>query len=388
MSAEDQEDRTEQPTEKRLREARERGDVPRSRELGNVAVLGATALALMATAPGVATSAQGWLRGALTLDPATLGQPDRLLGHAAALLPGLLLPLLPAFAAALAACFIAPLVMGGLRFSSQSLQPDFKRLSPMAGLKRLYGKDSLAELLRSLLRVLLVVGVGAMVVSAGFHALLAMPGMSLQAAAATGLKMAMTALLAMAGALALLAAIDVPWQRWRHRSRLKMSKQEIRDELKQTEGNPEIKARVRQVAQQMARRRMMDAVPTADVVVTNPTHYAVALKYDPKKMRAPRVVAKGVDEIALLIREAARRHRVAVLEAPPLARALYRTAQVDQEIPVKLYAAVAQVLSYVFQLRRWHPAHGPAPSLTDIALGDAEADGRIDAGDTADGAPR
>lgn len=379
MSAEDQEDRTEQPTEKRLREARERGDVPRSRELGNVAVLGATALALMATAPGVGASAQGWLRGALTLDPATLGQPDRLLGHAAALLPGLLLPLLPAFAAALAACFIAPLVMGGLRFSSQSLQPDFKRLSPMAGLKRLYGRDSLAELLRSLLRVLLVVGVGAMVVSAGFHELLAMPGMSLQAAAATGLKMAMTALLAMAGALALLAAIDVPWQRWRHRSRLKMSKQEIRDELKQTEGNPEIKARVRQVAQQMARRRMMDAVPTADVVVTNPTHYAVALKYDPKKMRAPRVVAKGVDEIALLIREAARRHRVAVLEAPPLARALYRTAQVDQEIPVKLYAAVAQVLSYVFQLRRWHPAHGPAPALADIALGDAEADGRADA---------
>jgi flagellar biosynthetic protein FlhB len=350
-------------------------------------VLGATALALMATAPGVGASAQGWLRGALTLDPATLGNPDRLLGHAAALLPGLLLPLLPAFAAALAACFIAPLVMGGLRFSGKSLQPDFKRLSPMAGLKRLYGKDSLAELLRSLLRVLLVVGVGAMVVSAGFHKLLAMPGMSLQAAAATGLKMAMTALLAMAGALALLAAIDVPWQRWRHRNRLKMSKQEIRDELKQTEGNPEIKARVRQVAQQMARRRMMDAVPTADVVVTNPTHYAVALKYDPSRMRAPRVVAKGADELALLIREAARRHRVAVLEAPPLARALYRTAQVDQEIPVKLYAAVAQVLSYVFQLRRWHPAHGPAPALADIALGDAEADGRIGAGD-GDGAPR
>ena len=378
MSEQDQEDRTEEPTEKRLREAREKGDVPRSRELGNVAVLGVTALALMSLASGLGDASQGWLRQALMVDPAVLGHPDRLIPHAAALMAGLMMPVLPVIAAALAACFIAPALMGGLRFSNKALQPDFKRLNPMSGLKRIYGKEGFAELLRSLLRVVLIIGVGGWVVWSAFDDMLAMPRMSLHSAIGTGLDTAVTALLAMAGSLALLAAIDVPWQRWQHRSKLKMTKQEIRDELKQTEGNPEIKARVRQVARQMSQRRMMEAVPTADVVVMNPTHYAVALKYDPANMRAPKVVAKGVDELALLIRDAAQRHGIAVLEAPPLARALYRTAQVDQEIPVKLYAAVAQVLSYVFQLRRWHPAHGPAPSLADVQLGEAEADGRPD----------
>ncbi|WP_330970268.1 flagellar type III secretion system protein FlhB, partial [Lysobacter sp. A3-1-A15] len=218
----------------------------------------------------------------------------------------------------------------------------------MKGFKRIYGKEGLAELLRSLLRVLLVIGVGAAVIYAAFHELLAMPRMSLHGAAGTGLGVAIGTFIAMIASLGLLAAVDVPWQRWQHTVKLRMTKQEIRDELKQTEGNPEIKARVRQVAQQMSQRRMMEALPTADVVVVNPTHYAVALKYDADNMRAPKVVAKGVDEIALMIRQVAQQHRISVLETPPLARALYRTAQVDQEIPVKLYAAVAQVLSYVY----------------------------------------
>ena len=172
----------------------------------------------------------------------------------------------------------------------------------------------------------------------------------------------------MVGALGLLAAIDVPWQRFQHRSRLKMTRQELRDELKESEGNPEVKARVRQVARQMSQRRMMEAVPTADVIVTNPTHYAVALKYEAGRMRAPKVVAKGVDEMALAIRDVAGKHRISVVEAPPLARALYRHAQIDREIPVTLYAAVAQVLSYVYQLKRWHPAHGPMPTLSEVPV--------------------
>ncbi len=147
-----------------------------------------------------------------------------------------------------------------------------------------------------------------------------------------------------------------------------MTKQELRDEFKQTEGNPEIKGRMRQVARAMSQRRMMEAVPSADVVVVNPTHYAVALKYDADKMRAPRVVAMGVDELALRIREVAGKHRITLVEAPPLARALYGQAKVDQEIPVNLYAAVAQVLTYVYQLRRWHPAHGPMPTLGPVAV--------------------
>lgn len=378
MASEDKDDRTEQPTEKRLREARERGDVPRSRELGNVAVLGTAAIALMMTASSLGNAGQGWLRGALTLDPALLGHPDRLLSHSARLAVSLLLPVLPMLLAALLACLISPALLGGLRFSSKSLQPDFKRLNPMAGLGRMYGKDALAELTRSLLRVGLVLGVGGAIIYRGFDDLLAMPGMSLEDAIGSGLDTALWALLAMAGSLGLLAAIDVPWQHYQHRSKLKMTKQELRDEFKEMEGNPEVKAKVRQIAHQMSQRRMMEAVPTADVVVMNPTHYAVALKYDAGNMRAPKVVAKGVDEMALAIRDTAEKHRVAVLEAPPLARALYRQSQVDQEIPVKLYAAVAQVLSYIYQLKRWHPAHGPAPTLASIDVG---ADGAPDADD-------
>lgn len=368
MSSEDREDRTEQPSEKRLREARDRGDVPRSRELGNVAVLGCGAIALKLVGGNLGSSAQDWLRGALTIDPALLDQPDRLLPHAAALVGGLLLPMLPMLLAALAACLIAPAILGGFRFATKALQPDFNRLNPMTGLSRLYGKDSVAELVRSVLRVLLVGGVGAWVVYHAFSTLLSMPQASLEAAAQEGTSLVLTALLAMVGSLGALAAIDVPWQLWQHRSKLKMTRQELRDEAKESEGNPEIKARVRQVAKQMSQRRMMEAVPSADVVVMNPTHYAVAMKYQ-SGMRAPKVVAKGIDEMALNIRAMAEKHRVAIVEAPPLARALYRQAQVDQEIPVKLYAAVAQVLSYVYQLRAWAPGRGPMPSLADVDVG-------------------
>lgn len=375
MSAE-QEDKTELPTEKRLRDAREKGQVPRSRELGNVAVLGAAVLALKATAGGIGERSHEWMRGALTIDPAILDAPDRLLPHAASLFGSLLLAMAPLLLAALAACFVAPMAMGGLRFATSALAPDFKRLNPAAGLARIYGKEGVAELLRSVLRVLLIGGVGTWMVYRAFHALLSMPQASLEQAVAGGIGMAMDALLAMVGVLAVLAMADVPWQHYAHRARLKMSKQEIRDEYKEAEGNPEVKARVRQVAAQMSRRRMMDAVPEADVVLVNPTHYAVALKYRPDKgMRAPLVVAKGVDELALAIRELAGQHRIAIVEAPPLARSLYRLAKVDEEIPVKLYAAVAQVLSYVYQLKAWAPGRGPMPSLADI---DAGPEGAVD----------
>lgn len=371
----DQEDRTEQPSEKRLREARERGDVPRSRELGNVAVLGCAVLALKVTADSMGAASRDWLRDALTIDPALIDAPDRLLPHAASLLAGLLVPMLPLFAAALIACFAAPMVMGNLRFAGKALQPDINRLNPMSGLKRMYGRESLVELVRSLLRVLLIGGIGGWMVYRAFDTLVALPQAPLEAAVSEGVALATTALLAMVAGLGLLAAIDVPWQHFQHRSKLKMTKQELRDELKESEGNPEVKARVRQVAREMSRRRMMEAVPTADVVITNPTHYAVALKYSAGAMRAPKVVAKGVDEMALAIRDVAGKHRIAVVEAPPLARALYRLAKVDQEIPVKLYAAVAQVLSYVYQLRAWVPGRGAMPTLGGIDVG---ADGAVD----------
>ena len=368
------EDRTEQPSEKRLREAREKGQVPRSRELGNVAVLGCAVLALKATGGHVGAASRDWLRNALSFDRSLLESPDRLLPHAGGLLLDLVVPLLPLMLTALVACAIAPAAMGGLRFAGKALQPDFARLNPGKGIARLYSSESLAELLRSLLRVGLIGGIGGWVVWRAFSTLLTMPQASLEASVAGGVDLALSALLAMGGALALLAAIDVPWQHHQHRSKLKMTKQELRDEAKEAEGNPEVKARVRQIARQMSQRRMMEAVPEADVVVVNPTHYAVAMKYKPG-MRAPTVVARGVDEMALAIRALAEKHRVAIVEAPPLARALYRQSQVDQEIPVKLYAAVAQVLSYVYQLRAWAPGRGPMPVMAEFDVG---ADGAPD----------
>ncbi|MFZ5655831.1 MAG: flagellar biosynthesis protein FlhB [Pseudomonadota bacterium] len=373
MASEDQEDKTELPSEKRLREAREKGDSPRSRELANVAVLGCATLALAVTGPRLGAAAQGWLAGALQFEPALLGQPDRFPVYAARLLGGLMLPVLPLLAAALLGSFLAPAALGSLRFSGQAVKADLSRLNPLAGFARMYGRESFAELLRSLLRLLLIGGISTLVLRAGLDRFLAMPGQDLEVAVSNGMDVVFGVFYAVVGALAALALIDVPYQRWAWRNRLRMTRQELRDETKEAEGNPEIKARVRQVARQIANQRMMEAVPTADVIVTNPTHYAVALKYEAGKMRAPKVVAKGVDELALRIREIGEANRVMRVEAPPLARALYRQCKVDQEIPSQLYAAVAQVLTYLYQIRRWKPADGPMPRLVQVDVGAAGA---------------
>lgn len=381
MSETDNEDRTEAPSEKRLRDARERGDVPRSKELANVAVLGCATLALKITGPHIGSASRDWMHNALQFDPSLINDPNRLPVYAAKTAAALVLPVSPLILAALGGCFIAPALMSGLRFSSAALKADLTRLSPMAGLSRMYGKESFAELGRSLLRLLLIGGIAALVIKGSMGRLMDMPKQSLEMAVSNGVDTVLGVFLALVGALALLAAIDVPYQKFAWRAKLKMTKQELRDEAKESDGNPEVKARMRHAAREMSNRRMMDAVPTADVIITNPTHYAVALKYEAGAMRAPKVVAKGVDEMALRIRELASTHKVSLVEAPPLARALYRQCKVDEEIPVKLYAAVAQVLTYIFQLRKWHPARGPMPQLVQLDVG---AEGAPDpAGDNA-----
>ncbi|HEY4560668.1 MAG TPA: flagellar type III secretion system protein FlhB, partial [Lysobacter sp.] len=225
------------------------------------------------------------------------------------------------------------------------------------------------------LRLLLIGGIAALVIKGSLPRLMDLPSQSLEGAVSNGVDMVLGVFLAVVMSMGLLAALDVPYQRFAWRAKLKMTKQELRDEAKESDGNPEVKARMRHAAREMANRRMMDAVPTADVIVTNPTHYAVALRYEAGAMRAPKVVAKGVDEMALRIRELGSQNKVALVEAPPLARALYRQCKVDEEIPVKLYAAVAQVLTYIFQLKKWHPSRGPMPQLVQVDVG---ADGAPD----------
>lgn len=359
-------EKTELPSEKRIREAREKGNVPRSRELSTAAVFGLGVAALLALGGGLSARALDWMRGALSPDPALVGAPGRLFGHAGELVLGFMWILAPFLAVTLLACFVSPVLMGGLNVSSKSLVPDLKRLNPLSGLKRIYGPEGLAELLKSLLRVVLVGTTAALVLVPGLPRLRAMPNQPLEQAAGNGLQFALWLMLATAAALMLLGLMDAPYQKWNWRRKLKMTRQELREELKESEGRPEVKGRIRQMQQQMAQRRMMEDVPTADVIVVNPTHYAVALKYDPD-MRAPRIVAKGLDELALRIREVGEAHRVPLVEAPPLARVLYRDGEIGQEIPVKLYAAVAQVLSYVYQLRRWRPGT-PPPRLAEVEV--------------------
>ncbi|AKC87972.1 flagellar biosynthesis protein FlhB [Pseudoxanthomonas suwonensis] len=372
---EDGQERTEQPSAKRLREAREKGNIPRSRELATAAVFGAGVAALLAAGPLLARGAQGWMRGALSPEPALLQAPERLFGHMGLLLLKLLWVVLPLVAVSLLAALLAPLAMGGLQFSNKALTPDLNRLNPAAGLKRIYGPEGLAELAKSLLRVALVGTAAGLTLSHGMDLLRTMPNQGLEDAARTGLHFTGRLLLATACALALLAAIDAPYQKWNWMRKLKMTRQELRDELKESEGNPQVKGKIRQMQAQLSQRRMMEAVPTADVIVVNPTHYAVALKYESGSMRAPTVVAKGVDEMAQRIREVADRHRVATVSAPPLARALYREGELGKEIPVRLYAAVAQILSYVYQLRAWRAGTAPAsPELGPVAVDEFPAE--------------
>lgn len=371
---EDGGERTELPTGKRLREAREQGNIPRSRELATAAVFSAGVFALMAMSGGLASGARGWMKVALTPDPQLWRNPSTLFGHFGGLLLQLLWVIAPLAGVCLLAGLAGPLLMGGFQFSSKAITPNLGKLNPLTGLQRMVDGNSVAELFKSLLRVAFVGTAAGLVVVHGLGRLRGLLNQPLEMAIVDGLGFTLRLLLATAGALALLAFIDAPYQKWNWLRKLKMTREEVKREMKESDGSPEVKGRIRQMQMQLSQRRMMEAVPTADVVLVNPTHYAVALKYEGGKMRAPVVVAKGVDEMAFRIREAGERHRVAIVSAPPLARALYREGQLGKEIPVRLYSAVAQVLSYVYQLRSWRA--GPMPSLPSIDVDEHAVGGK------------
>lgn len=374
MSEHDDQERTEKPSEKRLREAREKGDVPRSRDLSGALVVLAGIAALMSGSERAFVHARriyelgfGYSREALFSGEL----PGRVLG--AALREAMAL-LTPVAVATLLATLAAPVLLGGLSFSAQALQPKFDRLDPIAGLARLVSLRGLVELAKSLLKLAFIGAALAWFLWHGQEAMQASGRGTVFAGIALSLSQLGRAPLLFGTMLALIGGIDAAYQRYDYGRRLRMTKQELRDEAKESDGNPELKGRIRQVQHQLARRRMMQELPKADVVVTNPTHFAVALKYDDGRMRAPRVVAKGVDVIAMQIRQVAAGHRIPMVEAPPLARALYATTELGREIPASLYVAVAQVLAYVFQLRQAVamgevPPTPPSPQVDPDLLG-------------------
>lgn len=366
----DGQEKTEQPTEKRLTESREQGQIPRSRELATALVFGSGVLVMMLFGASIGAKVATWLAAALAQSGTRVGDPRLLPGQFFDLLGSLLIIALPVAIAALIASLLAPTMLGGLNWSNKALMPDFSKLDPMKGLKRIYGREGLAEFVRSLLRVAVIGGFAVYAIVGIAPGLLSLMHLPLGSALGQGFSMALNILVAMAIGLFLIALGDAPYQLWSNRQKLLMSRQEMRDEMKESEGSPEVKGKVRRLQQEMSQRKMMEDVPSADAIVVNPTHYAIAVRYDPMQMRAPLVVAKGVDLIAQTIRTVGERHRVPIISSPALARSLYAQVQIGREIPVDLYAAVAQVLTYVHQLRQWQRHGGRYPELPPITLPD------------------
>jgi flagellar biosynthesis protein FlhB len=363
-------ERTEEPSQRRLQEARERGQVPRSRELTNFATMIGGSVAITATGAALAGRMSQMMRRSLAIDALKLEDPQTMLSALGEAAITSLLAALPVFAALTGLVLLAAVVLGGWNFSPSALVPDFSRMSPLSGWKRLFGLHGVSELGKALLKCLVVGAVCAGIVSWLFADVLALGRMAPRAAIGRGASLLCWAFVWLCASLALIAMVDVPLQLFQFKRSLRMTRQELRDEAKETDGRPETKQRIRQMQQQLARRRMMHQVPTADVVIVNPTHFAVALKYDPKNMRAPRVVAKGVDLVAQNIRRIAEEHRVPIFDSPRLARALHRSTDLNREIPAGLYVAVAQVLSYIFRIRTLNPT-----SAARVARPDPKLDG-------------
>ena len=351
MSEQDDLERTESPTEKRLEDARKKGQVPRSRDLTTAAVTLTGGLGLYGLGRFIGGGMLEMMRSGLTLTGADAVQPERMVAALGSSAAQSALAIAPLLGLLVAAALIAPLALGGWNFSLEALEPRFDRLNPVAGIARVFSLRGLVELVKSLARFLVVALVAVALLRHQFQEFSELSGQSLEVGIVHALRMAGTAFLTLGGALVAIAAVDVPIVLWQHYRSLRMTREEIREESRESEGSPELKGRIRRTQQQMARRRMMEQVPTADVVVTNPTHYAVALRYEEGRMRAPVVVAKGAELIAARIREIAAKNGVPLVEAPPLARALHAGCELGDEIPAQLYAVVAQLLTYVYQLR-------------------------------------
>lgn len=364
----DGEEKTEAPTAKRRREAKEQGQVPRSRELTTLLAMVAAAGCLLIFGSHMADSLIDVLRQGLHVERGTIFDPQAPIRLLREMLGGGLWAAGPLALAMLIVALVAPAALGGWTVSAKALAPKLSKLDPVKGLKRIFGVHGLVELAKALAKVMLVGAVGAYLFwrSRGdFQALAAEP---LRLALHHSARIFINTFFMLAAALSLIALADVPFQLWDHARKLRMTKQEIKDELKQTEGRPEVKSRIRQLQQQAARGRMLEQVPKADVVVTNPTHFAVALRYDPLHMRAPKLMAKGTDLIAQRIRQIAQENGVALFEAPQLARALHYTTELEREIPAGLYLAVAQVLAYIYQLHSHRGAGRERPVRPEPAV--------------------
>ena len=362
-------DKTEDPTEKRKKDSREKGEIARSKELNTLAIMLAGSAGLLIFGGALAQDLMELMRYNFSLSRDVLLNPDSMgifLLHSGKIA---LLALQPVLITLLIAALVGPISLGGWLFAAGSLAPKFSRMNPAAGIKRMFSAKALIELLKALAKFFIILIVALLVLKSDIDDLLRIAHEPLELAVIHSLQVVAWSALWMACGLILIAAVDVPVQLWESHQKLLMTKQEVRDEHKDQEGRPEVKQRIRQVQREMSQRRMMAAIPDADVIITNPTHYAVALKYDPEKGGAPMLLAKGSDFLALKIREIGAKHNILLLESPALARSIYHSTELEQEIPAGLYLAVAQVLAYVYQIRQHQAGKGKRPDpLKDVPI--------------------
>lgn len=367
-------ERTEEPTPKRLREAREKGQVARSRELTMTAVMLAGSGLLLLYGPGLAHSAGLLLEDALTIERQNVFDDrfmaSEILGQAGAAL-ALIAPLLLVLAVV---ALLSSGLLGGFSFSRKAMAPKLDRLDPAKGLKRVFGSKGLMELLKAMAKFIVVAAGGLVFIWLSIEKVVGLSRMQIISGIGESALLVSTALFVASAVLIFIAAIDVPFQLYTHHKQLRMTRQEVREELKQTEGRPEVKSKLRNLQQQRAGRRMMQAVPDADVVINNPTHFSIALRYDAETMDAPRVIAKGKDELALSIRKIASAHEVPQVEAPMLARTLYSGVELGQAIPSRLYSAVAEILAWVHRIRNVAPGEPLPPPPAPMPDEPAEMD--------------
>lgn len=366
-------ERTEPPSPRRLEEARRKGQVPRSRELTTFAVLMTGLLSAFWGGPALYAAIKQIIVAEFSFSHASLADPSQMPLHFIASMRAALLALMPIFVSTLLAALLTPVLIGGWLFSFDTLAPNFGRMNPMSGIGRIFSVRSIVEMFKTILKSGLVGGVAALTLWNERDQFLSLVTMPMDSGLLFLWQMVRFTLLMSVSGIAAIVLIDVPYQLWDYHKGLRMTKEEVRQEMKEMEGSPEIKGRIRQLQREAARKRMMSAIPKADVVVTNPTHYAVAIQYE-AGMRAPKVVAKGSFLLAERIIDIAKNHKVTVVRTPPFARALYHHAELGKEIPAALYTAAAEVLAYIYQLKQYQRQGGVAPELNDNLPVPAELD--------------
>ena len=359
--ADDSAEKTEQPTPKKLQDAAKKGQIARSKDLGTAFVLIGSAVALLIFGKMLAKAMLDICQRLLSLNHKDIFEPNSMFTAWGAVGERLAAPMAGIFAIILLAAFLGNTLLGGFNFSWEAAGPKLSKMDPLKGFKRMFGVQAAVELLKSILKVVVVVGIAYLLLKLFFDDIMALSLMSEPNNIESAMYFLAWLFLGLCASVSVIAVVDAPYQTWNHIRQLKMSLQEIKDEYKNSEGDPQVKGRIRRTQMQMSMKRMMQEVPKADVIVTNPTHYAVALKYDQGKFRAPVVVAKGVDDVALHIRKIAAEHKIPVIESPMLARSVYHTTELDHPIPEQLFAAVAQVLAYVFQLNMYKKGKGSRP---------------------------